>query len=131
MLWIAAWGDEIAARATGHDQQACCQRLPDRPNAQAAAPACRPWRRRSARQHGTAVAALLVGQGEIDGLLAGWELVAADPYRKGDIADGFSLIKALDLLVAAEVRVINLSLAGPSNALVAEMIGQSPARASC
>jgi subtilisin family serine protease len=73
--------------------------------------------------HGTAVAALLVGQrgSRSPGLLPGSRLVAVDAFHRvgGDErADVFSLLEGLDLLASAEVTVINLSLAGPPNAVL-------------
>jgi hypothetical protein len=80
-------------------------------------------RRPSRPDHGTAVAALLVGraEGPYPGLLPNARLVAVDAFHRAggeDTADGFALVKAIDLLVARGVKVINLSLAGPDNAVV-------------
>lgn len=70
--------------------------------------------------HGTAVAALLVGDSgsRSPGLIPQAELVAVDAFhkdRKDQRADAFALIEALDYLASQNVRVINLSLAGPPN----------------
>jgi subtilisin family serine protease len=77
----------------------------------------------SAGTHGTAVAALLVGapDGPLPGLLPGAELFAVDAFHRGqggDVADAFDLAGALDQLVARRVAVINLSFAGPDNAVL-------------
>lgn len=78
----------------------------------------------SANQHGTAVAALLVGarDGRAPGLVPGAELVAVDTFHKAgsgtDLADVYSLVRGLDLLAARRLPVINMSLAGPANALL-------------
>ncbi len=75
----------------------------------------------SGRQHGTAVAALLVGAADsrTPGLLPGARLIAADPFhragRSDDRTDAFDLARALDRLAGTEATVINLSLAGPAN----------------
>lgn len=75
----------------------------------------------SSRQHGTAVAALLVGNpaGQSPGLLPGADLIAVDTFQRragqGDIADVYSLVEALDYLESRDVTIINMSLAGPAN----------------
>jgi hypothetical protein len=77
----------------------------------------------SAEQHGTAIAALLVGASgsRAPGLLSSAQLVAVDVfqrYRKtADIADVYNLVSALDLMAARGIRVVNLSLSGPPNIL--------------
>lgn len=73
--------------------------------------------------HGTAVAALLVGDPttRAPGLVPGARLVAIDAFhRRGadERADIFTLTEALDTLATEEVGVINLSLAGPPNAVL-------------
>ena len=79
--------------------------------------------------HGTAVAALLVGdpQTRVPGLLPGLPLVAVDAFHKdaGDErADAFTLVRALDRLAQDGVQVINLSLAGPPNTVLEDTIAQ-------
>lgn len=74
----------------------------------------------SDRVHGTAVAALLVGQNDSrsPGLVPGATLVAVDAFHKvgnDERTDAFALIEALDMLAQADVGIINLSLAGPDN----------------
>lgn len=83
---------------------------------------------RSGSRHGTAVAALLVGTGEVTGLLSGWDLVAVDAFRKGDIATGLDLVRAIDILMQRNVGVINMSLSGPDNALLRKIISAAGAR---
>ena len=77
--------------------------------------------------HGTAVAALLVGDPEtrVPALLPGLPLVAVDAFHKeaGDErADAFTLVRALDRLAQDGVQVINLSLAGPPNTVLEDTI---------
>src|SRR6056297_4168206 len=77
--------------------------------------------------HGTAVAALLVGQPgtRAPGLLPGTRLVAIDAFHRvgGDErADVFSLIEGLDILASEGVSVINLSLAGPPNSVLEDVV---------
>lgn len=77
----------------------------------------------SARQHGTAVAALLVGSAEsrTPGLVPGGELVAVDAFRRDGSDDRsavYDLVRAIDLLAGKGVLVINMSLTGPANLLL-------------
>jgi len=79
--------------------------------------------------HGTAVAALLVGDpaSRVPGLLPGLPLVAVDAFHKeaGDErADAFTLVRALDRLSQSGVQVINLSLAGPPNTVLEDTLAQ-------
>jgi hypothetical protein len=77
------------------------------------------------REHGTALAAILVGGGATggqQGLLPGARLMAAEVVA-GDadgapVADLFALSAGLDWLVSEKVPVVNLSLAGGPNALL-------------
>lgn len=73
--------------------------------------------------HGTAVAALLVGDpsARSSGLVPGSRLVAVDAFHRSgsdERADLFTLVGALDLLAGRGVSVINLSLAGPPNTVL-------------
>ncbi len=84
---------------------------------------------RSRAIHGTAVAALLVGAAgsRTPGLLPEAQLVAVDAFHRtgGDErADVFALVEAMDFLVARGTRVLNLSLAGPANAVLEEAIAR-------
>ncbi|PWS38189.1 hypothetical protein DFH01_02495 [Falsiroseomonas bella] len=66
--------------------------------------------------HGTAVAALL------GAALGDVPIVAVDAFHRrpdGDAADAFDIAGALALLVARGVAVVNLSFAGPDNAVLA------------
>lgn len=77
----------------------------------------------SARQHGTAVAALLVGSAEsrTPGLVPGGELIAVDAFQRtgnDDRSAVYDLVRAIDLLAGKGVRVINMSLTGPANLLL-------------
>lgn len=79
--------------------------------------------------HGTAVAALLVGDpaSRSPGLLPGLPLIAVDAFQKeaGDErADAFTLVRALDYLSRSGADVINLSLAGPPNDVLEETLAQ-------
>ncbi|WP_201863397.1 S8 family serine peptidase [Microvirga soli] len=79
-------------------------------------------------EHGTAIAALLVGRSgsSTPGLLPEAKLVAVDAfYRDGGTADRtdvMSLVSAIEALAERGVRVINLSLSGPANAVLQNAI---------
>jgi hypothetical protein len=84
-------------------------------------------RKAGGKGHGTAVASVLVGRapGEVVGLLPSARLVAVDAFHAGsggDRMDAFDLLAALDHLLARRVPVINLSFAGPANALVEQAV---------
>lgn len=88
----------------------------------------------SDRQHGTAVAALLIGRaaGATPGLLPDARLVAVDAFERegGEAAraDTFDLARALEVLASRNVDVINMSLAGPANAVLERLIRDVHAR---
>jgi hypothetical protein len=73
--------------------------------------------------HGTAIAGLLVGRDEkLWPLLDNAELYSAEVfYRQSEFAQGatlFAIVEALDWLVSQNVKVINMSLTGPKNAIL-------------
>ncbi|WP_141679316.1 S8 family serine peptidase [Ensifer adhaerens] len=82
----------------------------------------------SGRQHGTAVAALIAGRRDsrAPGLLSNAHLIAVDAFqRRGgetDIAETYDLVRAIDLLAARNVAVINMSLSGPHNLLLEKTV---------
>lgn len=82
----------------------------------------------SGEQHGTAVAALLVGaQGSrAPGLLPDAELVAVDAFQRHskatDIASAYDLVRAIDMLAERNIKVINLSLTGPPNSILEKAV---------
>nr|WP_255720241.1 S8 family serine peptidase [Acuticoccus kalidii] len=82
----------------------------------------------SKRSHGTAVAAILVGSGDerVKGLLPRAKLVAIDAFEEDTYgrthSDAYRLISAIDLIVGADPDVLNLSLAGPDNALLKKAV---------
>ena len=85
----------------------------------------------SGAHHGTAVAALFVGRGDVPGLLQDWDLVAIDAFRKGDIATGMDLARAIDMLSARNVPIINMSLSGPDNAILAGTVADAISKGWC
>lgn len=74
--------------------------------------------------HGTAVASLLVGnQGPFRGAATGAKLLVADVYGGNRAAGSASaIVPALGWLASHGARVINISLVGPQNAVVARAI---------
>lgn len=79
--------------------------------------------------HGTAVASLMIGDPDsrVPGLIHGAEVIAVDAFaRKGsdERADVISLLRGLDALKSRGVRVVNLSLTGPNNSLLENIVNQ-------
>jgi len=74
--------------------------------------------------HGTAVASLLVGnQGTFRGAANGAKLYVADVYGGSRAAGSVSaIVPALGWLASHRTQVINISLVGPQNAIVARAI---------
>lgn len=77
--------------------------------------------------HGTAVAGLLIGKGEnLNPLLPNATLYSASVfYARNDYAQGatmINLVRALNWLMAENVSVINMSLAGPDNQILAKVV---------
>ena len=69
--------------------------------------------------HGTSVAALMIGNGEIRGARAGASLLAADVYGTDKAGGNASAIaRALGWLAGRGVSVVTISLVGPHNALL-------------
>lgn len=86
----------------------------------------------SGRDHGTGVVSLLVGDagGEFSGAAPGARVVAVDAFHggtSGDIADTYDLVAAIDLLVERRIKVINLSLSGPDNPLLRDVVAKATA----
>ncbi|MDP2083436.1 MAG: S8 family serine peptidase [Pseudotabrizicola sp.] len=79
------------------------------------------------RQHGTAIAAMLIGSvaGRVPGLLPYAELIAVEGFHRGatgEVADAFSIIRGMDILLTESVSVINLSFSGPANTVLERMV---------
>jgi hypothetical protein len=88
--------------------------------------------------HGTAIAALLIGSGDADDPDDGGLMPAADLYaaavleRRGAAseASALSLAAALDWMVANHVPVVNISLSGSANELLAVAVRRAGERGS-
>ncbi len=83
--------------------------------------------------HGTAVTALLIGDraSRSPGLLPGARVVAVDAFHSegGDErADVFTLVAAMDFLAERNIRIVNMSLAGPSNTVLERTVATLAAR---
>ena len=81
----------------------------------------------SGAQHGTAVASLLIGNpaSRSPGLLPEAEVIAVDAFHTAgsdERSDVYTLVQAMERLSTEEVPVINMSLAGPPNDLLEEMV---------
>lgn len=80
--------------------------------------------------HGTAVASLMVGSdGRFRGAARGVSLLVADVYG-GDPTEGsaVTIARALGWLTSRGVRVVNMSLVGPANPLLARAIAAARGR---
>lgn len=85
------------------------------------------------RQHGTAVAAMLIGRmgSRVPGLLPYAELIAVEAFHQGgngEAADAFALSDALQQLIDAKVQVVNLSFSGPENAVFGRVVAEAMAQ---
>ena len=84
--------------------------------------------------HGTAVAGLMVGQeqsGALEGFASGAQLVAISSFsvvRGQEVADVERIAAALDRMVALNVRLVNMSFAGPPNAAVETILAEAAGR---
>jgi subtilisin family serine protease len=86
----------------------------------------------SGRQHGTAVAAILLAAAgsRAPGLLPDAEVFAVDVFFRGgsggavddERTDAFSLVRGLDRVSAEPITALNLSLAGPANEPLRAMV---------
>ncbi|WP_299297989.1 S8 family serine peptidase [uncultured Tateyamaria sp.] len=75
----------------------------------------------SGTEHGARVAALLVGPGR----LAGRPLYSANVVADGEAAGVVPILRGLDWLAANDVRVVNISMAGPRNKLMDRALEQA------
>ena len=76
-----------------------------------------------ASSHGTAVAALMIGNGEIKGARSGANLLAADVYGNDKAGGNASaIVRGLGWLASRGVSVVTISLVGPHNGLLKNAI---------
>lgn len=80
----------------------------------------------SASNHGTSVAALMIGKGSISGGSPGALLLAADVYGSDKAGGNASAIaRALGWLAGRKVSVVTISLVGPDNAILRTAIASA------
>ena len=82
----------------------------------------RDGRRPGPADHGTAVAAIMIGKPEWGGLLPGAELKAVNMFEYNEaekvVGNGMALLKGMEWLAEKRVQVINMSVAGGDNKVV-------------
>lgn len=82
-----------------------------------------------ASRHGTAVASLLIGEGNVRGSAPGAHLFAADVYGADPAGGNASAIaRSLGWLVQSRVAVTTISLVGPDNKLLAAAVSRAQQR---
>jgi len=84
------------------------------------------------KDHGTAVAGIMVGRAEWGGLLPGAELFAANMFEYNEkgkkVGNAIGLIKAANWLLKSDVHVINLSVAGADNKILRKVFKKAVGR---
>lgn len=79
--------------------------------------------------HGTAIASILVGRGAVRGVSPQSRLFVADVFgRDPGGGNALAIARALGWLAASNVAVVNISLAGPDNILLARAIAAADRR---
>ena len=79
--------------------------------------------------HGTAIASILVGQGAVRGVSPQSRLIVADIYgRDPRGGNALAIARALGWLSGSGAAVINISLAGPPNMLLARAVAATDKR---
>jgi hypothetical protein len=88
-----------------------------------------------AGMHGTAIASLLVGTGQVPGMARGAQLIsfaAFEEQAKGPaLAQSRTLAKALDAAVKLKPHVLSLSFGGAADVLLARLLDAAHARGIC
>ena len=81
--------------------------------------------------HGTAIASIIVGHGQLQGIAPDVDLLAIRAFKETDPKSGaarssaFYLSKGISAAIDRRVRIINLSLTGPQDRLVAHTVEQA------
>jgi subtilisin family serine protease len=81
--------------------------------------------------HGTVLASILVGQGPLHGIVPRAHLIAIRAFKEIDSKAGaaesssFLLSLGIETAIRQKARVINLSLTGPQDRLVAQMVNEA------
>jgi len=85
----------------------------------------------NAETHGTVIASILVGQGPLHGVAPAANLVAVrafhevDPKVGASESSSFLLSQGIDTAIRNGAQVINLSLTGPQDKLVSQMVNEA------
>ncbi len=86
-------------------------------------------RRPGAIEHGTAIAAMLIGQQSWGGLMPAAELKHANIFEINEqgrvTANVIGLLRGVDWIASQKVHVINLSVAGSSNQVLDQALGKA------
>jgi subtilisin family serine protease len=85
----------------------------------------------SAHAHGTAMAGAIAAHSKLLGVAPKVKLLAVHAFSgTGESAQSttFSLLKGLDWAASKNARIVNMSFAGPADALLREMLGKANAR---
>lgn len=87
----------------------------------------KPGRQPGPPDHGTSVAAMLVGSAEWGGLMPGAKLYAANMFETDEtgksVGSAVGLLQSIDWLMSQNVNAINLSIAGDDNEVVRKAFG--------
>ena len=82
----------------------------------------KPGRKPAPPDHGTGVAAMLVGRAEWGGLVPGAQLYAANMFELNEegkkVGSAIGLIKSMDWIASKKVDAVNMSVAGGDNKVV-------------
>jgi len=81
--------------------------------------------------HGTAMAGAIAAHSKLIGVAPKVRLMAIRAFAgEGDSAKGttFSILKGLDWAASKDARIVNMSFAGPADAMMRDMIGKAHAR---
>lgn len=84
-----------------------------------------------AETHGTVLASILVGQGPLHGIAPKAELIAirafseVEPTSGGAESSSYTLALAIETAIREQVRMVNLSLTGPQDRLVSQLVNEA------
>jgi Subtilase family len=85
--------------------------------------------------HGTAIASLLVGTGQVPGVARGAQLLSFPAFTEGKsgpaLAQSRVLARAFDAAILAQPAVLNLSFGGPDDRLLAHLLDAAQAKRIC